>query len=450
MDFVIFAITTLISICTCFYIFGMSRINNLKQNWVQYRCNPIYMPFAGMVGDNVVSNFTKCTMKGFQDYTGFVMDPLMAEFSIVNETLGEIGGAMNSMRSMMSGVRGGFLGIIGAVFGKIQNLLSQFQYIIVRMRTLLSRVVGTMLSFIYIFYAGMETGDSVMSGPIGKTVSFLCFDPETLVICENEAIPMYNIKIGDKIGDDNYVTSIYRVSGENVPMYFLNGVIVSGSHKVRYQNHFICVEDHPESFPLDKQYKVLVCFNTSKHRINLRGHEFLDFAESIDFDFMEYKREFVERYYNQDSDINNVEMLHVKGVTKNTQIPTKYGIKHAENITMGDILDNGDEIIGISYHAYYAENVVALGSGCLVSPDTWVFVDGKIQKAHKVAHSTITLPQDTCMIQFITKQHSYPVLTTDGQRYLVLDEIECEDPSYLASKDTIIFNERIRGSKITV
>jgi hypothetical protein len=112
-------------------------------------------------------------MKGFNDYAGFVMDPVMAEFSVVNDTLEEIGGAMHSMRSMFSGVRGGFLGIVGTVFGKIQNLMSQTQYIIIRMRTLMARIIGVMMSFVYVFYGGIETGSAVMNGPIGKTVEML-------------------------------------------------------------------------------------------------------------------------------------------------------------------------------------------------------------------------------------------------------------------------------------
>jgi phage-related protein len=105
-------------------------------------------------------------MKGFHDYAGFMMDPIMAEFSVVNDTISEVGDAMHSIRGMMGGVRGGFLGILGTVFGKIHNVMSQFQYIIIRMRTLLSRIVGVMMSFLMVFYTGMETGQSVMNGPI--------------------------------------------------------------------------------------------------------------------------------------------------------------------------------------------------------------------------------------------------------------------------------------------
>lgn len=166
MEYIIVATATTVAVAATLYSFALSRVAYLKANWPQYRCNPIYMPIAGMVGDDVFTNFTKCTMKGFHDYAGFVMDPIMAEFDTVGTTVGEIGGALGDMRTMMASMRGGFMGIIGTVFGKIQNLMGSIQYTIIRMRTLLSRIMGVMLSFMLIFYTGMETGSSVVNGPI--------------------------------------------------------------------------------------------------------------------------------------------------------------------------------------------------------------------------------------------------------------------------------------------
>ena len=173
MDIAIVAIATVVSFGASCYLFALSRLDYVKRNWVQYRCNPIYMPIAGLVGDDVFTNFTKCTMKGFHDYAGFVVDPIMSEFDTVNSTISEIGGALGDMRKMMSGTRGGFLGIVGSVFGKIQNLMSSVQYIIIRMRTLLSRIMGVMMSFMLIFYTGMETGEAVVNGPIMSVVRAL-------------------------------------------------------------------------------------------------------------------------------------------------------------------------------------------------------------------------------------------------------------------------------------
>lgn len=341
MDVAIVGVSTLVAIITSFYLFGLSRVRFLKKHWLQYRCNPVYMPMAGFVGDNVVTNFTKCTMKGFQDYAGFVMDPIMGEFAVVNDTLSEVGTTMSSMRDMMSGVRGGFLGIIGSVFGKIQNLVSQFQYIIIRMRTLLSRVVGVMLSFIYVFYAGMETGGSVMNGPIGQTVSFLCFDPNTLVVLNNNtSVSMQNVKAGDVLYGGEIVQSVYTVSGAGVPMYLLNGVVVSGYHKVITSIGIIPVNKHPLAVKIHKELDTLTCLDTNTHRIHLRGQEFLDFSE---------KNTRPADYYSEDTRV----------------VLDDETLININLVTIGTVLKNNNKVIGcvkneVGYSLLTEKNVFSI------------------------------------------------------------------------------------------
>ena len=101
METIIFAVATIVAVGAASYLFALSQVDHLKRNWVQYRCNPIYMPMAGLVGQDVFTNFTKCTMKGFHDYAGFMMDPIMGEFAIVIETISEVGDAVHDIPVMM-------------------------------------------------------------------------------------------------------------------------------------------------------------------------------------------------------------------------------------------------------------------------------------------------------------------------------------------------------------
>ena len=323
IDIAIVVIATLVAMIASSYLFGLSQVDFLKKNWVEYRCNPIYMPMAGLVGQDISRNFTECTMKGFHDYAGFIMDPLLSQFSVVNETLGEIGGAMNSMRQMSADVRGGFLGIIGSVFGKIQNLMSQFQYIIIRMRTLMGRVVGVMMGFLYIFTGGMETGNSINNGPIMKTMSFLCFAKDTPICLPNDRVALIqNISIGTVLEAGEAVVSLYKIDGKGVPMYDLMGITVSGNHKVLYEKTAIFVKDHPDALrvpPVDMLY----CLNTTSGFIPTFTELFLDFRETSDTFGLAMKRVHIERVYNETLDVKNAVPSHVTGVLGTTLVPLK-------------------------------------------------------------------------------------------------------------------------------
>ena len=59
------------------------------------------------------------------------------------------------------------------VFGKIANLMGSMQYLMIRIQTLMGRIVGVFASLIYAFYAGAQTGQAVWNGPIGETVRIL-------------------------------------------------------------------------------------------------------------------------------------------------------------------------------------------------------------------------------------------------------------------------------------
>lgn len=448
MDIIIFAVVTLVFILASLYLYAGSQVSSLKKNWAQYRCNPLYMPLAGMVGDDVMSNFTKCTMSGFHTYTGFIMDPILAEFGVVNDTLEEVSDTMGSMRSMMSGVRGGFLGIIGSVFGKIQNVMGQTQYTVIRMRTIMSRIVGIMFSFIYIFYGGMQSGQSVINGPVGKTMSVLCFDENTKISTFEGMKVMKDVKIGDRLQNNlALVTSVYKIDGKGVQMYSLSDILVSGSHKVRYKGKFIRVDKHPSAKKVFKTSPNLVCLNTNTHKISIKNYEFLDFVESEDSEFMKFKNTYIQMMYN--GSVKEKPSEYAGGLLYGTKISTLAGTKEVQTVEVGDILDNGDIVKGVCAHLIRGTTYVEVATGVLTSPGTWVFKDGKIQRADSFGNEFNSDIAEFPMYQLITESSMYPVAGKDT-RIMVLDELQTTDSFYHSVKDSIITSGRFRNKLIVV
>ena len=448
MDIIIFAVATLVAIFTSLYLYAGSQVSNLKKNWAQYRCNPLYMPMAGMVGDDVMSNFTKCTMSGFHTYAGFIMDPILAEFGVVNSTLEEVSDTMGSMRSMMSGVRGGFLGIIGSVFGKIQNVMGQTQYTVIRMRTLMSRIVGIMFSFVYIFYGGMQSGQSLANGPVGRTMSVLCFDENVKIHTFEGLKAMKDVKIGDRLQSNlALVTSVYKIDGTGVQMYSLSDILVSGSHKVRYKGKFIRVDKHPQAKKVRAPSKRLVCLNTNTHKISIKNYEFLDFVESEDSEFMKFKNTYIQMIYN--GTVREKPSEYSGGILYGTKISTLSGPKEVQTIEIGEILDNGDVVKGVCSHLIKGTTYVEVAAGVLASPGTWVFKDGKIQRADSFGNEYSSDIAQYPMYQLITESSTYPVVGND-ERLMLLDELQTTDSFYHSMKDSIITSGRFRNKLIVV
>jgi hypothetical protein len=452
MDSAIFVLATLVAVGASLYLFALSQVDELKKNWVEYRCNPVYMPMAGFVGESVTANFTKCTLKGFQDYAGFVMDPLMAQFSLVNDTLSEVISNMDSMRGMMGEMRGGFLGIVGSVFGKIQNLMSHIQYLMIRMRTLMSRIVGVMISFIYMFFTGMESGQSVVNGPIMSTMRFLCFDPDTLICTDkkNEHIFLDEVKIGDKLKGDAIVTSIYNINGMGVEMYSLYGTLVSAYHKVKYQGRFILVKEHPLAKKA-KEVPLLVCLNTSTHRIFTPTSEFLDFVETSSPLVTAIKSKYVELMFNGTTDAQNKPTSYVTGMMAETRVPLHYGDLPIWMVGVGDVLDNGEEVLGTVVHYVDETMYCSLSKNLECAPSTWILQDGKISMAHTFERTAaIASNERYAVYQLITESNTFPVLDSFNNRLMIVDELQTTDKSFAKLKDTIITSGTFRGKEVVV
>jgi hypothetical protein len=166
----LFIVITLGAVIASAIFYGSSRVKYLKDNWSELRCNPVYMPLASYVGVDPFDNFVKCTTKSFGDYAGMAMDPLHAQISLISDGFETITDALSDMRGLFSSVRGGFGMIFQMVFGKISNLMSSMQYLMIRIRTIMGRIVGVFASIIYAFYAGEQTGESVWNGPIGGAI----------------------------------------------------------------------------------------------------------------------------------------------------------------------------------------------------------------------------------------------------------------------------------------
>jgi hypothetical protein len=166
----LFITITLGAIIISSLFYGYANVKYLKDHWSELRCNPMYMPLASYVGVDPFDNFVKCSTKSFGDYMSLAMDPIHSQMSMVGDGLGSITSVLSDMRGLFSSVRGGFAMVFQMVFGKISNLMSSMQYLMIRIRTIMARIVGVFASIVYASYAGEQTGESIWNGPIGGAI----------------------------------------------------------------------------------------------------------------------------------------------------------------------------------------------------------------------------------------------------------------------------------------
>ena len=407
------------------YAYGMAHLQEIKTNWVEYRCNPMYMPLAGMVGSDISTNFMNCTLQSVNTYAGFVMDPIYQNFSILTGIIETILGSMNDMRAAVTGASSGFLGIIASTFGKLQNTFQQVILLFGRVRSIINRMMTTFAILMNIVSTGLQTGQSVANGPIGQAAEFFCFQGETLVDMLGEGVEkIRDIQPGQYLRSGALVKSVLVFDGTLTEMKRLGKVHVSGNHKVLHDGTWIRVEDHPDA-AASPSFKHIYCLNVEDHVIHAEGHTFKDYEETDNLDILSEFFRRVEAHYGtltSRQKLENPLKYRYTGVRPSTFICIAGNrVKVASEIRIGDVLGNGKRVMAMIRHHRVQMSSFEGGSFAI---GTWIRYSSSgvtpvLEEGYDDDYADV--------LQFIVEGSQYEVLTPYGGRFGVLDDHEVDN-----------------------
>ena len=267
-------------------VFYYGQIAQIKANWPLYRCNPMYMYLA----DDIESNFVFCIQNMQTGFMGYLLQPLTYITSSVSTMLGGFSGQINMVRGMFDKIRTFMTSTIQSVFGVFLNLVIEFQKITISINDLIGKIIGTMVSLMYILSGSITTMNSTWNGPPGQMIRALgkCFYPETSVKLKNGTIKaMKDIDLGDILENGSIVESVMKIDNKQKPisLYVIKGagvnkedIYVTGSHLVLNNDtkQFIKTEDYFKAELSDKKTEWFSCLITSDHKIQIGNEMFWD------------------------------------------------------------------------------------------------------------------------------------------------------------------------------
>lgn len=243
-------------------VFYYIQLNDIKADWPKYRCNPIYMPLA----DNVDENFIYCIQSMQTNFMGFLLQPLTFITDSLSKMLGGFMDEVNTIRAMFNKIRTFLATIVQSIFGVFLNLIIEFQRITIGIKDLTGKLIGTMVTFMYMMDGSIKTMNSTWNGPPGQLVKTLgkCFHPTTLVRMLDGSIKQINhIQIGDQLVNGEYVEAtmqldnkkhvehLYRIKGVGVNE---SDIYVTGPHFIynKYTKGFTRVDSYKDAlfFPI--------------------------------------------------------------------------------------------------------------------------------------------------------------------------------------------------------
>lgn len=440
----IVVLLTLVALFAASYSYGEAHLKRIKENWVQYRCNPLYMPLAGMVGSDLLTTFMGCTLSAFQAYAGYALDPVYSMFDVVGGSISDIQGTLNDFRDMITGTKNAFLSIVGEVYDKLQTTLSVSAQLMTRIQTLMHRMLAGFVVIFHIITTGTDTGMSVANGPVGQTANFFCFAPLTKIRMEGGGVKsIEDIKIGHRLLGGAVVTSFLELDGKGVPMYSLGGDHVSSNHKVKYNGNWIRVENHPRAVYLPaRSYPIIYCLNTTNHTIPGKFYLYKDYEETSDPTILRAFESMVEMTHNTSllpenkEHIENAVDERRTGVYGSTEVLLSDGtLKPISKIKVGDVIASGGHVSGVVEHRAH-ETPISLGGSLVVMPGTWLFKNNKILTAECVGERFYALPDDSKSCYNLLTEQGYVTLVSGSRFQTILDDQETVEDWIHTWRDT--------------
>ena len=285
------------------YVFNVLSIgiNQIKEDWPVYRCNPVIMPFASIFGQDVVNNFTYCIQSMQGNYMSYLMQPLQYNLNVIGNIVKGLTGAINSIRAFFNNIRNRIIDIVKSIFAVFLNILIEFQRLTINIKDLFNKLIGIMVALMYTLNGSIMTMNSAWSGPPGQLTRALCFHPETkLRLKDDTLVCIKDVPLNAVLKNGTMVNAVMHISNldENgkaiEALYKLKGgeksdilesesdILVSGSHLVYVPTTkvFDHVENLLEAEKTDILCDTFTCLITSNHTIPIGKWIFHDWEDN--------------------------------------------------------------------------------------------------------------------------------------------------------------------------
>lgn len=268
-------------------MYYFTALIEIQKNWPEYRCNPIYMPLS----NDLKADFTYCVQNTQINLMGYLLQPFTYLVSSINSIGGEFLNNLNGVRDMLSVIRTFVTTIVENIFGVFSNVVIQFQVIMIGLKDLVGKIIGIMVTLMYIMDGSNKTMQSAWKGPPGQLVQAIgsCFRRDTKIKLKDGSIyTIQNVPLGSVLENDSKILAVMKIHNmNNEVLYKLKGgingedIYVTGSHFIKddVSKKFIQVKNCKYAIKQDFLDNWYSCLITTDNTIKIGEHLFWDWED---------------------------------------------------------------------------------------------------------------------------------------------------------------------------
>lgn len=160
-------ICTLVFVIVSYY-HVMNSIQPIKADWVNQKCNPAVIPFAGLINkpsnesilDFTSSNFVNCIQATLEDVVEYALMPLYYVMNLLIELMKTLAESINTIRALFDKMRNNMNSISSSLFGRSLNMMLPVVHMFQSIRSMFGKIQGSITAAIYTLYGGYLTMNS--------------------------------------------------------------------------------------------------------------------------------------------------------------------------------------------------------------------------------------------------------------------------------------------------
>jgi hypothetical protein len=278
------AYVTIISVMI-YYI----SIKEIKKNWGQYRCNPMFMVFS----DNIVDDFTKCVTTVQNHSIGPLLAPVTSDIGDLKTTSDVQTQQIQENKTSIDNLGFSLDSSMSSMTNQFSSSSAELQKITYGIKDLMGKLSAIAVSMMYVLQGNVHTMKSAWNGPPGQVMRKLgslghCFHPETKIKLKNgDIVAMKDVPLGSILENGSKVVSVMKVDASGEPLLKLSSknlkdIYVTGSHLIKEDNKntFIPVSNHPSAKPQTAVKSAWYsCLITHNHLIQIDEYTFWDWED---------------------------------------------------------------------------------------------------------------------------------------------------------------------------
>jgi hypothetical protein len=161
----VFAVFTIIGVCMFFtYSYLKNHSDVIKNNWQQNRCNPLYIPFAGIIinpknmsqRDYATKNFFECFGILLKDVVEIALAPIEAASLLISASVSLIVGTMNNLMGAILYLRNSLSGGFGLLGNRSLNALTLLTKLSFLVQNSFNKSQGILVTIMFIFFTAYD------------------------------------------------------------------------------------------------------------------------------------------------------------------------------------------------------------------------------------------------------------------------------------------------------